>query len=140
MNAYPLYQHIAKALQWRSNVSGAYLDRAEELIDALETQLPSGSGIDTGTKIDREKSTPEKLVLTFGYHHMNHNGYYTHWTDHKVTIKPSLVDGFDMKITKNGTDDYLMDYLHDVFCAALRDLYRVDYDADNEQYKATLAS
>jgi hypothetical protein len=140
MQAKPLYQRIAQALQWHSTVSDEWKERAEDLIDTLEAQLPSGSGMDNGTKIDREKSTPEKIVLTFGYHHMDENGYYCGWTHHKATITPSLVDGFNMKITKNKVDVYFMDYLYDVFYTALSDMYRVDWDVDSERYKARLAS
>lgn len=74
--------------------------------------LPSGSGVDTGTKLDFDKSTAEKLVFTFGYHHMNENGMYSGWTDHKAIVTASLVFGIEIKITgrnRNGIKEYLND-------------------------------
>lgn len=82
----------------------------EEVIDTLVDMLPSGSGIDRGVKIDFDKSTGEKLVFNFGYHHMDENGYYCGWTEHVLTITPSFLSGFNMKISgpdKNGIKEYL---------------------------------
>ena len=67
--------------------------------------LPSGSGIDSGTTLNVEKSRPNKMVMTFSYHHMNERGFYTHWTDHVVKITPTLISGYDIDISKGGVKD-----------------------------------
>lgn len=84
---------------------------AETRLRQLCKFLPSGSGIDYGTKLDRKKSNSEKLVFEFGFHHMNNGGFYDGWTDHTAVVKPSF-DGIDLQIT--GRDrKQIKDYLHD---------------------------
>ncbi len=46
------------------------------ILSELERRLPSGAGIDNGTKIDVSKCKRNKIVLTCGYHNMNENGFY----------------------------------------------------------------
>lgn len=110
----PLYQEIASKLAAMENCrkhdnsewEGKHLDDLQTLID----WLPSGSGVDTGTELDTDRSTPNKLVFTLSYHHMNDGGMYDGWTDHAVTVTPSLLFGFDLKVSgrdRNGVKDYL---------------------------------
>ena len=80
--------------------------------------LPSGSGIDVGTKVDVEKSAAERVVLDTAYHHMNDGGCYDGWTEHTITITPSLAHGFNIRISGRDRND-IKDYLHDVFWTAL---------------------
>jgi len=60
--------------------------------------LPHGSGFDNGVKFDFDLSTRDKLVLQTAFHHMNENGMYCGWTEHKITIRASLSFGFDLVI------------------------------------------
>lgn len=101
-----------------------WLDRHETTLDQIEEMLPSGSGIDCGTKIDRDKTTGSKIVLTMSYHHMNDNGFYVGWTDHTITITPSF-DGIDVAIGGRNRNN-IKDYLHEVYYHALSDL--ISYD------------
>jgi hypothetical protein len=88
-------------------------------LKTLESLLPSGSGIDSGTTIDTEKSTSEKLVLNTAYHHMNDAGYYDGWTEHTVTVRASLL--FELNITISGRNrNDIKDYLHEVFLDTLK--------------------
>ena len=87
----------------------------EKIVDKY---LPSGSGFDSGTQFDFDKSSPEKLVFNTSYHHMKDTGYCM-WTNHKVTVTASLLFGFDVKITKGKADENDMDYYHDTFQSAL---------------------
>lgn len=85
--------------KWSDRIAGVISDR-----------FPSGSGFDAGTKIDLEKSTGDKLVFHTSFHHMNDGGYYDGWTDHTVTVTPSLEHGFHLKISgrdRNGIKDYI---------------------------------
>lgn len=81
--------------------------------------MPSGSGIDCGTRLDIAASTPEKLVFKTAYHHMNSGGFYDGWTQHRIIVKPSL--GFGLRISISGPDrNDVKDYLHECFDQALR--------------------
>lgn len=81
------------------------------LLDSIETDwLPSGSGIDSGTEIDRKRTGARTLVLSADFHHMNGDGFYECWTSHVFHVH-SEFDGLAMgRITgrdRNGTKDYL---------------------------------
>src|SRR5215207_4146299 len=99
-----LYAHIARKMeaiitcQKTNNTKWKELhtDSIESLVDGY---MPSGSGIDSGTRFSWADSTSNKLVFTFGYHHINEYGYYDGWTEHKCIVTPSLAFGIDIKIT-----------------------------------------
>lgn len=77
-----------------------------------KNELPSGSGIDCGTKIDLDASNRNKLVLLAAYHHMNESGMYDGWTEHRIIVVPDLASGFTLNITgrnRNGIKEYLYD-------------------------------
>ena len=113
----PLYKHLANTVSQKNTVL-----KGSRLASTLSyNHLPSGSGIDNGSRLDYEKSTPDKLVIVFEYHHMNEHGYYTHWTEHKCTVTPSLVSDFNLKITKGKASEQDLDYFHDTFDYALRE-------------------
>jgi hypothetical protein len=103
--------------EWRDRHMNAIEEIARE-------KLPSGSGIDGGTKIDVKASNvgtvhkgPEKIVLTAGYHHMDENGFYSGWTNHTITVSPSF-DGLDIKISGPNKND-VKEYLGEVYYEAL---------------------
>jgi hypothetical protein len=107
------YRAIAKNLQWQETVKPEWQDRADDELANAMNQSPSGSGIDNGTILD-DTSKPDKLVFSFGFHHMNEAGYYDGWTEHKAIVTPSLCDSFNLRIT--GRDrNQIKDYLYDVF-------------------------
>jgi hypothetical protein len=86
-----------------------WTDKHMDRLNELAALLPSGSGIDCGTKIDTDLSGDEKVVLTFSYHHMDQNGYYDGWTEHTAVVTPSFM-GINLRITgrdRNETKDYL---------------------------------
>lgn len=118
-----LYQELASLITARQNCINSnnqeWLGRHEDRIKALVKQyMPSGSGVDCGTKLDIDASNGDKLVFTFSYHHMNDGGYYDGWTDHKAIVTPSLAFGFSMRIT--GRDrNQIKDYFHDIFRESL---------------------
>ena len=81
--------------------------------------MPSGAGIDSGTQIDMDKSRKDRLVFTTSFHHMDEWGGYDGWTEHQVSIRPSLAFGIDIVISEPDRND-VIDYLHEVFDSALR--------------------
>lgn len=132
MNA-PLYRQYARTLNALSNCiksnNHEWEDRHTASLEALDDFMPSGSGVDCGTKLDIDASLrqADRLVFTFSFHHMDDAGGYDGWTDHKAVVSPSLVYDFDLKITgrdRNG----IKEYLHELFHAALSDV--IEHNAD----------
>src|SRR6266704_3653238 len=104
MSERPLYKHLASIVGARLNCQKSdnieWLDKHEESIEYLvKNFMPSGSGIDSGTKIDLDESTSEKLVFHFGFHHIDENGMYDGWTEHTLTVLPSLCFDTVLKIS-----------------------------------------
>jgi hypothetical protein len=107
---------------WESN----HTERAESLV---REHMPSGSGIDSGMLLDLDKSTGERLVFNFSFHHMNDTGMYDGWTEHSLIVTPSLTRGFDMRITGRDRRS-IKEYLYDVFGHCL-DITLEDQNATN---------
>jgi hypothetical protein len=130
-----LYSEMAKSVQARLNCetnekgnTNEWHARHEDALDMMADMLPSGSGFDSGTKIDLERSHGGKLVLTTSYHHINENGYYCGWTEHTVTVTPSF-GGFNIRVSGRNRND-IKDYISDTFCHALtRELTETDHKA-----------
>src|SRR2546430_16241735 len=76
------------------------LKHKETILSLVKEYMPSGSGIDGGTKIDLEKSTGEKLVFHFSFHHMDENGMYDGWTEHTLTVRASLIRSEERRVGK----------------------------------------
>ena len=113
-----IIQEIAQKVQAIKNCKATGNQQWErtysDQLDELEKLLPSGSGIDRGTTIDREKSSRQKVVLKCEYHHMDENGYYDGWTSHSVIVTPEFHGGIEIRITGRDRND-IKDYLTDTF-------------------------
>ena len=125
----PLYQELISKIvamencqktgntQWEDNHSLA--------IHEIEMDnLPSGSGIDSGTRVNLDKTTANKLVLDSSYHCMNQDGFYDGWIDFTVIVTPSLLFDIDIDIKGNFSQRHnkyadVKDYLYDVFSMSL---------------------
>lgn len=120
--AIPLYQQIARALHTMGSLSTTKEQKAnqkEALLRLVKEHMPSGSGFDAGTQIDLDESTPDRLVFTTSFHHMNEHGFYDGWTEHIVTVYPSLA--FGATLTIGGYDkNQIKEYIEEVFADALR--------------------
>ena len=126
-----VYQEIASALDGMRNCQAHYeqpgkshlfdwIDRHRDRAETITKRyMPSGAGIDTGTTLDVDSCRDNKLVFNTSFHHMDESGGYDGWTDHTVTVKPSLVHGLDITISGRDRND-IKSYLHDVFDMALR--------------------
>ena len=123
MKTQPLYAILASLIQARlnciqSNNQEWLAKHTANILELVKDHMPSGSGIDHGTTIDLEASTPDKIILHTGFHHMNENGMYDGWTTHTLTVTPSLQFGFNLKIA--GRDrNQIKEYLHEVYSLAL---------------------
>lgn len=118
-----LYQKLAGTIAAIENCQKSgnttYIQTHKDLLRYFESEyLPSGSGFDNGSKIDLQKSTPEKIVILSDYHKMSDAGYYCGWQAVKVVVKPSLLYGFTLSIT--GGNRKFKDYVSDAFEHALK--------------------
>lgn len=99
-------------------------------IDGILEGFPSGSGFDSGTKIDLDSSNDEKLTFTTAFHHINDCGMYDGWTEHTVTITPSL--GLDFHIKVSGLDrNQIKGYIVECF--------QITLDAETAELNAPIA-
>lgn len=117
MHTMKLYRALARRLAAVLRCNADWRDAHEQRIAELVDMLPHGSGIDGVRQLDRERTTPNKLVFTVEYHHMN-EGMYTHWSTLRVTVKPSLA--FDIDVGVTGTDADTRDYIGTLFAEALQ--------------------
>jgi hypothetical protein len=120
-----LYRQLSNAIQARKNCEQAgnaeWFAKHSETIEQLVADfMPSGSGWDCGTKIDLSASHADKLVLYGEFHHMHsESGMYDGWTAHVVTVTPSLLNDFNIRISGRDRNE-IKDYLHEAFDCSLR--------------------
>lgn len=93
------------------------LKHGETLAGLCREYLPSGSGIDNGTMLDEYGSSPDKLVFSAGFHHMNDAGMYDGWTQHLIIVTPTF-NGISVRITGRNRND-IKAYLTDIYSEAL---------------------
>ena len=108
----PLFVALARTIAWdcADNRQSVKDSRLESLVNLL----PSGSGIDCGSKL-LDSSKPDCIRIQADFHHMDEHGYYDGWTEHVVTIRPSLQYGFDLSVSgrnRNQIKDYLAETYH----------------------------
>jgi hypothetical protein len=114
-------QTFATAIQAHNNCKTAqndiWLTRWELLMKWLTRQfMPSGGGFDSGTNLD-PSSNYRRLVFNTEYHHLNSNGYYTHWTPHVIRVWPDW-QGFKLTISGRNDND-IKEYIHECFDCSL---------------------
>lgn len=114
----------ARSRCFESGLQNAFV-RWEAYLSAIERELlPSGSGFDAGTAIDRDASNGGRVVLHTSFHHMDEHGSYCGWTEHKITIKPDLALGFTISVSgkdRNGIKDYIADTFNMCLSAEMPD-------------------
>lgn len=110
-------QHLASAINsalYHEPRENAHYQKFVTMAEDLMDELPSGSGIDHGTKLVWEKTRKGKIVLQADFHHMDENGGYDGWTEHEIIVAPDF-DGFEIKVTgrnRNQIKEYLADTYH----------------------------
>lgn len=124
-----LYQEIATALAARENVRKSgnkeWIEKWEEKLATLEEKLPSGSGFDSGEKLDINASEPDKIVINGSYHVMDENGFYDGYADYQIIITPSFVHGFELRLIGSSkwphrkAYDGLKDYITETYAEVL---------------------
>ena len=121
-----LYVRLARLVGAYKRCTSSGNDWAEKheatILKLVKEHLPSGSGFDSGTDLDLAASTEDKLVFHTHFHHMNDGGMYDGWTDHTVTVRPSLAYGFYTRIS--GRDrNQIKEYIGEAFHHALGEVH-----------------
>jgi hypothetical protein len=98
------------------------------ITELCKSFLPSGSGFDSGTKIDLDKSHAEKLVFYTSFHHMNDTGYYDGWTEHTITVAPGF-NSPNIRISGHNRND-VKELIHQTFNYALTEW--IDWNKERE--------
>lgn len=128
----PLYRKLATAVDALERCQKTGNDWAavweNRIASAVREHMPSGSGFDNGTTLDVDASSGEKLVFQTAFHHMDEGGSYDGWTEHRVTVRPSLIHGFTLSISGRNRHD-IKEYIADTFGAALG----AEFDWPNEE-------
>jgi hypothetical protein len=91
-----------------------WADNHLEALKNLSKKLPSGSGFDSGTTISLF-STKNEIYFNTSFHHMDENGGYDGWTDHKIVVTPTFT-GIDITVRgedRNEINDYIADIFYD---------------------------
>lgn len=102
----------------RLHFQEARFDLEEKLLKLVKDRMPSGSGFDSGTSLDLEACNENKLVFHTDFHHMNEHGFYTHWTPHKVIVKPDFISEFTISVFGRNSNN-IKPYIQDMFFWAL---------------------
>lgn len=99
-----------------SDTHSEWEDKHAEKIESIcKNELPSGSGFDSGTVFNFDKSRKNRLVFQIDFHHMDDNGFYCGWSEHEAIVTPDLAFGFDLRITgrdRRFIKEYIADTLH----------------------------
>lgn len=117
-----LYQVIAQTfaayLNCEKSGNAEWLERhAEKIESILKDRFPRGSGFDCGTSFHWNDSKPERLVFTTSFHHRDEHGYYDGWSEHRITVRPSLVLGFTLTVSgknRNGIKEHISEVFGDI--------------------------
>lgn len=129
---------IAETSEWaeraENNLNAQWGPIARKRLDQLVNMLPSGCGIDCGTKL--VSASASRIVLECSFHHMNDCGYYDGWTEHRITVRPTF-DGMELTISGRNRND-IKEYLHEVYALALSEniVESVDPETREATYRA----
>ena len=118
-----LYSELASTVQARLNCIASHNEEWEakheqHVLSLVSDYMPHGSGFDSGTKIDLSASHADRLVFDTAYHRMDDNGSYDGWTEHRVTVTPSLHGQFNLRISGRNRND-IKEYISETFYWAL---------------------
>ena len=113
-----MYEELYLAWKWRQQANEKFEDVAQARLDAVFDLLPSGSGFDSGTKV--ESIDASRMVLYSAFHKMNEHGSYVGWDEFKVIVT-SAFDGINVRVvsTSGRIRPEDRDYYAETFYAAL---------------------
>lgn len=123
-----LYQVIAQLVSQ---------DKPDQIDRLVKKFMPYGSGFDSGSRIDHEQSTSNKLVFNTSFRHMDESGYYNGWSDHTIVVTPDLMHTVDIAVSGDDTND-INDYVHEQFSYALNVEINYNFKTGEEFTKSKL--
>jgi hypothetical protein len=95
-----------------------WLARWKAYVDRIAKEcLPSGAGIDAGTRVVGRTSEGRGIELLLDYHAMNETGYYIGWTEFRAYVRPAF-DGLEITLSGRNVND-CKEYLHQALHGAL---------------------
>jgi hypothetical protein len=112
-----LVQAYHNCIKTNNDYGNIHLSNLEKI---EQNYLPSGSGFNSGTKIDIKNSKINKVILLTSYDNMDENGYYDKYLDYKIIIKP-LFDTIDIQVIGSNYNQ-LKDYILQEFDYRLNEL------------------
>ena len=121
-----LFEQFARSVSAIQNCAAGgnveWLHRHSERAELwCKDKMPSGGGFDNGTRLLISESTGERLVFETSFHHMDENGGYCGWSEHRVVVTASLQFGFSLRVT--GRDQRnIKEYISDCFTQALDEI------------------
>lgn len=118
-----IVEALASAIQARQNCQRRnnlewFEHWTAQITDIAKDHLPSGAGIDSGSTVDLDRSTADRIVIHTSFHHMNEDGMYDGWTEHTVTVRPSFIGGLSLTVSGRNRNE-IKDHLHQTFDHAL---------------------
>ena len=131
-----LYSALASAVGAYKNCVGSDLIAGKDMsewesrwYDRIEymckEHLPHGSGVDAGVVLDLERSRPDRLVFTLGFHNMDSNGMYDGWSHYTAILTPCLQFDYKLRVTMSGKSRKYadIDYIRDLLDHSLNQSY-----------------
>lgn len=139
-----LIEKIAIFLPSSKHTENTFDASKENAVDQLNEYLPSGSGIDCGSKINFCESTRSKIVIDSAYHYMDENGFYSGWFDFVVIATIDFV-GIDVNVkikrgtnstplSLSGLNELFSDYLSETYHYALCRVMEFTQCFENDQF------
>ena len=120
MKVYQRIATLAKAIDnCEENGNWEWHDTHTAALEDIMANAPSGSGFDSGTKINGNMDygkAGEMLSFVTSFHHMNDGGCYDGWTEHTVNVKPHLQFGFVVSSISGPNRNGIKEYMDEVFC------------------------
>lgn len=110
----PIYELLAQAIQAKGSCNAEWRDIWYLRIENLMETAPSGSGIDSGTKLLITACSDTRLTFGTAFHHMDDNGYYAGWTQHTVVVTATLT-GSPSIVVKGRNRNDIKEYLAELF-------------------------
>jgi hypothetical protein len=115
---------LARAKEYpESDLGKAWTDSASDTLRHIEREcLPSVDGFHRGTTIDRDESSPVRIVFRVDYHHATKAGFRDGWTQHRVILTPAF-NGFNLRVTGKNRDE-IKEVIGELFSILLCEEYR----------------
>ena len=132
-----LYELLAELVVTQSTQNDEWAPKSRDKAnDLAEHFLPHGCGFDAGTHVDWKRSKVNRIVLYTHFHHINDGGFYDGWTEHSVVVTPSLVYGFETRITGRDRNE-IKNYIGEEMELRLRNTIRTEVDDDTKFFRYT---